>query len=77
MSYCRHVIAALSLCLVTVIATPAARAAPEFVNGLALDGALLDRSGGAGQPDDPRDRNPAGLAAGGSCHRHSRDFWIE
>jgi hypothetical protein len=38
----------LNLICVTVCATatPAALAAPEFVNGLALPGALLDLSGG-------------------------------
>jgi hypothetical protein len=32
--------------LICAAAAPAAMAAPEFVNGLALDGAMLDRSGG-------------------------------
>ena len=37
---------AVSLGLIGALAAPAAQAAPEFINGLALDGALLDKSGG-------------------------------
>ena len=37
---------AVSLGLIGAISAPAAQAAPEFVNGLALDGAMLDKSGG-------------------------------
>ncbi len=42
----RHVMTSLAVSLVCVATAPAVLAAPEFVNGLALDGALLDRSGG-------------------------------
>jgi hypothetical protein len=36
----------MALSLICAAVAPAALAAPEFVNGLALDGAMLDRSGG-------------------------------
>jgi hypothetical protein len=36
----------MALSLICVAAAPAVLAAPKFVNGLALDGAKLDRSGG-------------------------------
>lgn len=42
----RHVLTAIAMSLVCAATAPAVPAAPEFVNGLALDGALLDRSGG-------------------------------
>ena len=38
--------AAMAMSLLCAAAAPDVPAAPEFVNGLALDGALLDRSGG-------------------------------
>lgn len=38
---------ALSVTILSALAAPTAQAAPEFINGLALDGSLLDRSGGA------------------------------
>ncbi|MGZ8394725.1 MAG: esterase-like activity of phytase family protein [Nitrospira sp.] len=41
-----HVMTAMAMSLVCAATAPAVRAAPEFINGLALDGALLDRSGG-------------------------------
>jgi hypothetical protein len=37
---------ATSMSLLCAIMAPAVLASPEFVNGLALDGAMLDRSGG-------------------------------
>jgi hypothetical protein len=46
MNYLRRTALMMSLSLMGALATPAAQAAPEFVNGLALDGALLDKSGG-------------------------------
>jgi hypothetical protein len=36
----------MGMSLICAVTAPAVLAAPEFVNGLALDGALLDRSGG-------------------------------
>ena len=42
----RHVTTTLAVSLVCVATAPAVWAVPEFVNGLALDGALLDRSSG-------------------------------
>ena len=42
----RKLVLAVSFSLLGAIAGPAAQAAPEFVNGLALDGAALDRNGG-------------------------------
>lgn len=42
----RHVMTALAVSFVCVATTSTVLATPEFVNGLALDGALLDRSGG-------------------------------
>lgn len=42
----RTVAVAMSLSLLCSITASAVRASPEFVNGLALDGALLDSSGG-------------------------------
>ncbi|MBX3301129.1 MAG: esterase-like activity of phytase family protein [Nitrospira sp.] len=36
----------IGLALICAATAPVVRAAPEFVNGLVLDGALLDRSGG-------------------------------
>lgn len=41
-----HVMTAMAMSLICAATAPAVLAAPEFVNGLALDGALLDRSGG-------------------------------
>ena len=38
---------AMALSMISAATTPAVLAGPEFVNGLALDGALLDRSGGS------------------------------
>ena len=46
MNYLRHTALTMSLSLIGAIAAPSVQAAPEFVNGLALDGALLDKSGG-------------------------------
>lgn len=46
MKYLHQTALAMSLSLIGGIAAPAVQAAPEFVNGLALDGALLDKSGG-------------------------------
>jgi hypothetical protein len=42
----RRTTTVMVMSLLCAAAVPAALAAPEFVNGLALDGALLDRSGG-------------------------------
>jgi hypothetical protein len=42
----RSVTMVMALSLICAAAAPAVLAAPEFVNGLALDGARLDRSGG-------------------------------
>jgi hypothetical protein len=42
----RNITTATAIGLICAATAPAALAAPEFVNGLALDGALLDRSGG-------------------------------
>ena len=42
----RSVTMVMALSLICAAAAPAVLAAPEFVNGLALDGAMLDRSGG-------------------------------
>lgn len=42
----RHVTTVMAMSLIFAATAPAVQAAPEFVNGLALDGALLDRSGG-------------------------------
>jgi hypothetical protein len=39
-----HVMTAKAMSLICAATAPAVRAAPEFINGLALDGALLDRS---------------------------------
>ena len=36
----------MTLGVICAATAPTVQAAPEFVNGLALDGALLDRSGG-------------------------------
>lgn len=41
-----YVMIAMAVSLICAATAPAVSAAPEFVNGLALDGALLDRSGG-------------------------------
>ncbi|MBX3329754.1 MAG: hypothetical protein KF722_05085 [Nitrospira sp.] len=41
----RKLTLAVSFSLMGAVTDPAAQAAPEFVNGLALDGAALDRSG--------------------------------
>jgi hypothetical protein len=46
MKYLRHTALVMSLSLIGAITAPVAQATPEFVNGLALDGAMLDRSGG-------------------------------
>lgn len=46
MTSLRTVAIAIGMGLFSSILTPAAQGAPEFVNGLALDGTLLDRSGG-------------------------------
>ncbi len=42
-----YMMMAMALSMISAATTPAVLAAPEFVNGLALDGALLDRSGGS------------------------------
>src|SRR5262245_3702284 len=42
----RHWALAMSISMICAATVPAVQAAPEFVNGLALDGAALDRSGG-------------------------------
>ncbi len=42
----RRVMTTLAIGLICVATAPVVGATPEFVNGLALDGALLDRSGG-------------------------------
>jgi hypothetical protein len=47
MKYLRSLTMLMATSLICAVA-PAALAAPEFVNGLALDGAMLDRSGGTG-----------------------------
>jgi len=41
-----HVMTAMAMSLILAAMAPIVLAAPEFVNGLALEGALLDRSGG-------------------------------
>lgn len=46
MTSSRNTVLAISLSLIGAITASAAQAAPEFVNGLALDGAMLDKSGG-------------------------------
>jgi hypothetical protein len=46
MNYLRHTALAMSISLIGAITAPVVQASPEFVNGLALDGAMLDRSGG-------------------------------
>ena len=46
MSSLRNTALAVSLGLIGAMTASVAQAAPEFVNGLALDGALLDKSGG-------------------------------
>lgn len=46
MSSLRNTALAVSLGLIGAMTASVAQAAPEFVNGLALDGAMLDRSGG-------------------------------
>lgn len=46
MRYLRSMTMVMTMGLISATAVPAALAAPEFVNGLALDGAMLDRSGG-------------------------------
>lgn len=46
MRYLRNTTMIMAMGLICAAAAPAALAAPEFVNGLALDGAMLDRSGG-------------------------------
>ena len=50
----RSVTMVMAMSLICAAAAPAALAAPEFVNGLALDGAMLDRSGGTDANDRPR-----------------------
>src|SRR5262245_20175375 len=42
----RHWALAMSISLICAATAPVVQAAPEFVNGLALDGAMLDLSGG-------------------------------
>jgi hypothetical protein len=46
MRYVRSMTMVLAMSLICTAAAPAALAAPAFVNGLALDGAMLDRSDG-------------------------------
>lgn len=46
MRYLRSMTMLMTMGLIFAAAAPAVLAAPEFVNGLALDGAMLDRSGG-------------------------------
>lgn len=46
MRYLRSMTIVMAMSLICTAAAPAALAAPAFVNGLALDGAMLDRSGG-------------------------------
>ena len=46
MTSLRNTALAVGLGVIGALTTPAAQAAPEFVNGLALDGALPDKSGG-------------------------------
>src|SRR5262245_13057892 len=46
MSYVRNTTLAVAMGLLCASTAPDASAAPEFVNGVALDGAMLDRSGG-------------------------------
>lgn len=46
MRYVRSMTMVVMMGLTYAVAVPAVLAAPEFVNGLALDGAMIDRSGG-------------------------------
>jgi hypothetical protein len=46
MKYLRHTATIMSLSLIGAITAPIVQATPEFVNGVALEGSLLDRSGG-------------------------------
>jgi hypothetical protein len=46
MRFLSYVMTAMAMSVISAATTQAVLAAPEFVNGLALDGALLDRSGG-------------------------------
>src|SRR5262245_26311727 len=83
----RSVTMVMALSLICTAVAPAALAAPEFVNGLALDGGMLDRSGGTDANNgrvgyfsdiyyDPARGHWSGLAArgpgGGSLHYETR-----
>lgn len=46
MRFLSYVMTAMAMSVISAATAQAVLAAPEFVNGLALDGALLDRSGG-------------------------------
>ena len=46
MRFLRHVTTAMAMSVLCAATAPAVLAAPEFLNGLALDGVLLDRAHG-------------------------------